>query len=174
MHSSASRSSRMRSTSPAYVDFRARAFQGPGASGNGQGLALLTSTTDRSWHNMLQVGSTMTLEAWDAKMQAEPRLEPRLGRRAGQYLAPLRARCAATNAGLRARRHSTTARLTRSRRGHGRDHSRADPRRGRHPAIDADRHHSREHERERRLAAQRRLHAAPRRPSRRARRFRWH
>jgi hypothetical protein len=30
-------------------------------------LALLTSTTDRSWYNMIQIGSTMTLEAWDAK-----------------------------------------------------------------------------------------------------------
>jgi hypothetical protein len=30
-------------------------------------LALLTSTSDRSWHNMLALGSTMTLEAWDAK-----------------------------------------------------------------------------------------------------------
>jgi alpha-L-rhamnosidase len=30
-------------------------------------LALLTSTTDRSWTNMTRVGSTLTLEAWDAK-----------------------------------------------------------------------------------------------------------
>jgi len=30
-------------------------------------LALLVSTGDRSWHNMRQVGSTITLEAWDAK-----------------------------------------------------------------------------------------------------------
>jgi alpha-L-rhamnosidase len=31
------------------------------------GLALLTSTSDRGWVNMIQAGSTMTLEAWDAK-----------------------------------------------------------------------------------------------------------
>ncbi|MEP7052231.1 MAG: hypothetical protein ABJB12_17835, partial [Pseudomonadota bacterium] len=30
-------------------------------------LALLSSHTDRSWNNMIQVGSTITLEAWDAK-----------------------------------------------------------------------------------------------------------
>jgi alpha-L-rhamnosidase len=30
-------------------------------------LALLTSTTDRSFMNMIQVGSTITLEAWDVK-----------------------------------------------------------------------------------------------------------
>ena len=30
-------------------------------------LALLTSTTDRSWDNVIEVGSKMTLEAWDAK-----------------------------------------------------------------------------------------------------------
>ena len=31
------------------------------------GLLLLTSTTDRSWYNMIRVGSTITLEAWDTK-----------------------------------------------------------------------------------------------------------
>lgn len=31
------------------------------------GLSLLTSKTDRSWFNMLRVGSTITLEAWDNK-----------------------------------------------------------------------------------------------------------
>ena len=30
-------------------------------------LALLTATNDRGWKNMLTVGSTITLEAWDAK-----------------------------------------------------------------------------------------------------------
>ncbi|MCM4154855.1 sulfatase-like hydrolase/transferase [Gramella sp. AN32] len=30
-------------------------------------LELLTSTSDRSWYNMIRVGSTMTLEAWDIK-----------------------------------------------------------------------------------------------------------
>ena len=30
-------------------------------------LALLTATSDRGWLNMLNVGSTITLEAWDAK-----------------------------------------------------------------------------------------------------------
>ncbi|MDP9148836.1 MAG: alpha-L-rhamnosidase, partial [Myxococcota bacterium] len=30
-------------------------------------LALMTSATDRSWTNMLRVGATITLEAWDAK-----------------------------------------------------------------------------------------------------------
>lgn len=30
-------------------------------------LSLLTSTTDRSWFNMLRIGSTMTTEAWDNK-----------------------------------------------------------------------------------------------------------
>jgi alpha-L-rhamnosidase len=30
-------------------------------------LALLTSTTDRSFMNMINVGSTITLEAWDVK-----------------------------------------------------------------------------------------------------------
>lgn len=31
------------------------------------GLQLLTSTTDRSWYNMIRVGSTISLEAWDNK-----------------------------------------------------------------------------------------------------------
>jgi len=31
------------------------------------GLSLLTSKTDRSWYNMIRVGSTITLEAWDNK-----------------------------------------------------------------------------------------------------------
>ena len=31
------------------------------------GLQLLTSTGERSWYNMIQVGSTITLEAWDNK-----------------------------------------------------------------------------------------------------------
>jgi alpha-L-rhamnosidase len=31
------------------------------------GLSLLTSKTDRSWFNMIRVGSTITLEAWDNK-----------------------------------------------------------------------------------------------------------
>lgn len=31
------------------------------------GLALLTSKNDRSWYNMIKVGSTITLEAWDNK-----------------------------------------------------------------------------------------------------------
>jgi Bacterial alpha-L-rhamnosidase. len=31
------------------------------------GLELLTSTSERSWYNMIRVGSTMTLEAWDNK-----------------------------------------------------------------------------------------------------------
>lgn len=30
-------------------------------------LELLSSTNDRSWYNMIQIGSTMTLEAWDMK-----------------------------------------------------------------------------------------------------------
>lgn len=31
------------------------------------GLELLTSTSDRSWYNMIRVGSTISLEAWDNK-----------------------------------------------------------------------------------------------------------
>jgi len=31
------------------------------------GLALLTSTSDRSWYNMIRVGSTISFEAWDNK-----------------------------------------------------------------------------------------------------------
>jgi hypothetical protein len=31
------------------------------------GLQLLTSTSDRSWYNMIRVGSTISLEAWDNK-----------------------------------------------------------------------------------------------------------
>ena len=31
------------------------------------GLELLTSTSERSWYNMIRVGSTMALEAWDNK-----------------------------------------------------------------------------------------------------------
>lgn len=31
------------------------------------GLELLTSTSERSWYNMIRVGSTITLEAWDNK-----------------------------------------------------------------------------------------------------------
>jgi len=34
------------------------------------GLSLLTSQTDRSWYNMIRVGSTITLEAWDNKYKA--------------------------------------------------------------------------------------------------------
>lgn len=30
-------------------------------------LALLTDTSDRSWYNMIRIGSTITLEAWDLK-----------------------------------------------------------------------------------------------------------
>ncbi|WP_289064324.1 sulfatase-like hydrolase/transferase [uncultured Zobellia sp.] len=30
-------------------------------------LELLTDTSDRSWYNMIRIGSTMTLEAWDLK-----------------------------------------------------------------------------------------------------------
>ena len=30
-------------------------------------LKLLTSTSDRSWYNMIRIGSTITLEAWDMK-----------------------------------------------------------------------------------------------------------
>ena len=30
-------------------------------------LELLTHTSDRSWYNMIRVGSTITLEAWDLK-----------------------------------------------------------------------------------------------------------
>jgi alpha-L-rhamnosidase len=37
------------------------------ADGGGYGLNLLTSKTDRSWYNMIRVGSTITLEAWDNK-----------------------------------------------------------------------------------------------------------
>ncbi|MDR1723454.1 MAG: family 78 glycoside hydrolase catalytic domain [Tannerella sp.] len=38
------------------------------ASGDADyGLKLLTATDDRSWYNMLRVGSTITLEAWDNK-----------------------------------------------------------------------------------------------------------
>ncbi len=33
----------------------------------GYGLQLLTSTSERSWYNMIRVGSTITLEAWDNK-----------------------------------------------------------------------------------------------------------
>lgn len=31
------------------------------------GLSLMRSTTDRSWYNMIRLGSTITLEAWDNK-----------------------------------------------------------------------------------------------------------
>lgn len=34
-------------------------------------LELLTSETDRSWMNMINVGSTMTTEAWDVKYMPE-------------------------------------------------------------------------------------------------------
>jgi alpha-L-rhamnosidase len=37
------------------------------AGGGVYGLSLLTSKTDRSWYNMIRVGSTITLEAWDNK-----------------------------------------------------------------------------------------------------------
>lgn len=33
-------------------------------------LSLLTSTSDRSWHNMIRIGSTMTTEAWDNKYKS--------------------------------------------------------------------------------------------------------
>ncbi|MBE7169502.1 MAG: family 78 glycoside hydrolase catalytic domain [Williamsia sp.] len=33
------------------------------------GLALLTATNERSWYNMIKVGSTLTLEAWDNKFK---------------------------------------------------------------------------------------------------------
>ncbi|HSM62489.1 MAG TPA: alpha-L-rhamnosidase C-terminal domain-containing protein, partial [Gillisia sp.] len=32
-------------------------------------LELLTSTSDRSWYNMIRIGSTITLEAWDNKFK---------------------------------------------------------------------------------------------------------
>jgi hypothetical protein len=38
-----------------------------GAGAPDAGLGLLTSKSDRSWVNMIRVGSTMTTEAWDAK-----------------------------------------------------------------------------------------------------------
>jgi len=34
------------------------------------GLKLLTSTTDRSWYNMIRSGSTVTMEAWDNKYKS--------------------------------------------------------------------------------------------------------
>jgi hypothetical protein len=34
------------------------------------GLSLLTLKTDRSWYNMIKVGSTITLEAWDNKYKS--------------------------------------------------------------------------------------------------------
>lgn len=34
------------------------------------GLKLLTSTTDRSWYNMIHSGSTITMEAWDNKYKS--------------------------------------------------------------------------------------------------------
>lgn len=37
------------------------------ANDAGYGLQLLTSTGERSWYNMIRVGSTITLEAWDNK-----------------------------------------------------------------------------------------------------------
>ncbi len=37
------------------------------ANDGSYGLSLLTSKTDRSWYNMIKVGSTITLEAWDNK-----------------------------------------------------------------------------------------------------------
>jgi len=37
------------------------------AGGAQYGLDLLTSTTDRSWYNMIRAGSTITMEAWDNK-----------------------------------------------------------------------------------------------------------
>jgi alpha-L-rhamnosidase len=37
------------------------------ANDAGYGLQLLTSTGERSWYNMVRVGSTITLEAWDNK-----------------------------------------------------------------------------------------------------------
>ncbi len=37
------------------------------ANDGGYGLSLLTSKTDRSWFNMIKVGSTITMEAWDNK-----------------------------------------------------------------------------------------------------------
>jgi hypothetical protein len=33
-------------------------------------LALMTASTDRSWLNMIKVGSTITMEAWDAKYKS--------------------------------------------------------------------------------------------------------
>jgi len=33
----------------------------------GYGLGLMTSTHDRSWYNMIKVGATITMEAWDMK-----------------------------------------------------------------------------------------------------------
>ena len=37
------------------------------AGGAQYGLDLLTSTSDRSWYNMIRAGSTVTMEAWDNK-----------------------------------------------------------------------------------------------------------
>jgi alpha-L-rhamnosidase len=36
----------------------------------GYGISLMNSTTDRSWWNMIRIGSTMALEAWDMKYKS--------------------------------------------------------------------------------------------------------
>lgn len=40
------------------------------AGDGGYGLSLITSKTDRSWFNMIKLGSTITLEAWDNKYKS--------------------------------------------------------------------------------------------------------
>ncbi|MDR3094272.1 MAG: alpha-L-rhamnosidase [Bacteroidales bacterium] len=51
------------------------------------GLQLLTSTNDRSWYNMIRVGSTISLEAWDNKYKPNQDWSHIWGAAAGNIIA---------------------------------------------------------------------------------------
>jgi hypothetical protein len=53
----------------------------------GYGLQLLSSTDDRSWYNMIRVGSTISLEAWDNKYKPNQDWNHIWGAAAGNIIA---------------------------------------------------------------------------------------
>ena len=90
-----------------------------------QALALVTAANNRSWRHMVDSGTTITWEAWDQQVQAQPGLEPRMGGGTGQPPPPLRARGAAPCARLATRPAQAGSRLADARGRHDPDAARA-------------------------------------------------
>ena len=70
---------------------------------NGQAdyaIALMTSKDERSWRHMLDVGATITMEAWDAKFKPNLDWNHAWGR-PGEYHSSLHSRRSADDAGFR-------------------------------------------------------------------------